>query len=429
MGEVRIDRAETVVAGLTDVKTAVADAYRDEWGRVIATLIRLTGDWDLAEECAQEAFARALERWPSDGTPDNTGAWLTTTARNHAFNRLRRTAIETDKLKALRAMTPTDQTIVPSSGPTGDDQLSLIFTCCHPALPLEGQVALTLRALTGLTTAEIARALLVTEATMSQRLVRAKRKILEAGIPFRTPPAHLLGERTTAVAAVVYLLFNEGYTASFGKQLVRPDLCAEAIRLARRLSQLMPAHPEVRGLLALLLLQDSRRGARLDSAGEAVPLEHQDRSLWDHAEISEGIAELDLASKFAIPGPYQTQAAIAACHAVAPKSEATDWHRILSLYDQLVVQMPTPIVELNRAVAVAMAHGPAVGLRLVEELDDSQRLPDYHLLPATRADLLRRLGRLDEAARFYAAALDLAYTDTERNYLRQRLDECAGHHG
>jgi RNA polymerase sigma-70 factor, ECF subfamily len=307
-----------------------------------------------------------------------------------------------------------------------DDRLRLIFTCCHPALPLEGRVALTLRTLAGLSTAEIARAFLVSESTMAQRLVRAKAKIRQAGIPYRVPPAHLLPERTTAVLGVVYLLFNEGYAASGGADPVRQELCDEAIHLARALARLLPDEPEVLGLLALMLLQDSRRAARQDRAGELVALEDQDRSRWDHAAITEGVDLLEAALRRGRAGPYQLQAAIAACHATATDAADTDWAQIAALYTRLARLVPSPVVELNRAVAVAMADGPAAGLRLVQALEASGRLAGYPRLPATRADLLWRLGRHREAAASYREALRLARTDAECRYLARRLDEVSG---
>ncbi|MEV4603593.1 RNA polymerase sigma factor [Amycolatopsis sp. NPDC049253] len=402
------------------VEAAVTAAFREEGGRVVATLIRLTGDWDLAEECVQEALARALERWPRDGVPRRPAAWLTTTARNHALTRLKRSTTEAAKLREVAALAPTEE---PEADPSGvqDDRLRLMFTCCHPALPLEGRVALTLRTLAGLTTAEIAHAFLVSEPTMSQRLVRTKRKIREAGIPYRVPPAHLLPERTAAVLGVLYLLFNEGYAATAGDEPARHDLCAEAIRLARTLLTLMPDEPEIEGLLALLLLQHSRRGARLDSDGELVTLEDQDRSRWDAAAIDEGLALVDTALHRGSPGPYQLQAAIAACHAAAPAASDTDWPQIAALYGELAKRVPSPVVQLNRAVAVAMADGPAAGLALADAMAGD--LDGYHLLPATRADLLRRLGRRDEAADAYRAALALAGNEADRRFLRRRLSE------
>jgi RNA polymerase sigma-70 factor (ECF subfamily) len=404
----------------TEVEDAVAQAFREEWGQVVATLIRVAGDWDLAEECAQDAFALALQRWPRDGIPRRPGAWLTTTARNRAVDRLRREAVGAAKLREVAVLSPEpefDDSGVP------DDRLRLMFTCCHPALALDAQVALTLRTLAGLTTAEIARAFLVGEPTMSKRLTRAKQKIRHAGIPYRVPPAHLLPDRTPALLAVLYLLFNEGYSATAGADLVRRNLSAEAIRLARILTALMPDEPEAVGLLALMLLHDARSDTRLDAAGDLVTLEDQDRTRWDTVEIDEGVALLEGALRRGAPGRYQVQAAIAACHATAADAAGTDWPQIAALYGRLVRLVPSPVVELNRAVAVGMADGPAAGLALVDALAGSEAMEGYHLLPATRADLLRRLGRADEAATAYREALGLASTDAERRYLGRRLTE------
>jgi RNA polymerase sigma-70 factor (ECF subfamily) len=400
-----------------DVETAVAEAFREEWGQVVATLIRITGDWDLAEECAQEAFALALRTWPRDGVPKRPGAWLTTAARNRATDRRRRETAGAAKLREAALMHVPDGPDLDDSGVT-DDRLRLIFTCCHPALATEAQVALALRTLAGLSTAEIARAFLVPEATMSQRLVRVKRKIRNAGIPYRVPPAHLLPERTAAVLGVLYLTFNEGYSASAGPDLLRPDLAAEAIRLARVLAQLMPDEPDVLGLLALLLLQHARRATRVD-AGQLVPLEEQDRTRWDASEIAEGTRILETALRRRRPGPYQIQAAIAACHATAARPADTDWPQIAGLYGELRKHVPSAVVELNRAVAVGMADGPLAGLALLDALT----MDGYHLLPATRADFLRRLGRHAEAADWYAQARDLAPTEAERTYLTRRISE------
>jgi RNA polymerase sigma-70 factor (ECF subfamily) len=416
-----------VAAVTPDVQAAVDAAFREEWGRVVATLIRVTGDWDLAEEVAQDAFAMALRRWPADGIPRRPGAWLTTAARNRAIDVLRRRTVGAAKLREVAALTPPESgsAFEPETDHSGvpDDRLRLMFTCCHPALSLEARVALTLRTLAGLTTAEIARAFLSSEATMAKRLVRAKQKIANAGIPYRVPPAHLLPERVPGVLGVLYLLFNEGYSATAGADLIRQHLSAEAIRLARVLDRLMPDEPEAAGLLALMLMHDARRAARLDADGEIVTLEDQDRGKWDAGEVSEGVSVLDAALRRGRPGPYQVQAAIAACHVTAARAADTDWAQIARLYGQLAQFLPTPVVELNRAVAVGMAEGPEAGLALAGELEASGKLAGYHLLPATKADMYRRLGRADEAAACYREALGLAGTEAERSYLSRRLAE------
>jgi RNA polymerase sigma-70 factor, ECF subfamily len=399
-----------------DIRTAVDAAYRDEWGQVIATLIGLTGDWDLAEDCAQDAFAAALATWPRDGVPHRPGAWLTTTARNRATDRLRRDAAGAAKLRQLAVLARAPDE--PPIEEIPDERLRLIFTCCHPALPFPARVALTLRTLAGLTTAEIARAFLTAEPAMAKRLVRAKRKIQEAGIPYRVPPAELLPQRLAAVLAVLYLIFNEGYD----EEDVRRALTAEAIRLTRILVRLMPPEPEPRGLLALMLLHEARRTTRTED-GVLVTLEHQDRSRWDRTLIAEGVETLDQALAMRRTGPYQVQAAIAACHATAPDAASTDWPQIATLYTELARLAPSPVVDLNRAVAVAMADGIPAGLALVDEIAASGRLDEYHLLPATRADLLRRAGRTSEAKAAYEEARKLAPTESERRYLSGRLRE------
>lgn len=400
------------------VDDALTQAFRSGWGRIVATLIRTTGDWDLAEECTQDAFARALEVWTRDGVPDSPVAWLTTVARNRALDRLRRATTEARKLKEIALAPAPEEVAVDDDLP--DDRLRLMFTCCHPALPLEGRVALTLRTVAGLSTAEIARMFLVPEPTMAKRLVRAKHKIRAAGIPFRVPPPHLRAERLTGVLAVVYLLFTEGYAATGGDRLVRRGLCDEAIRLARMLAALAPDEPEAHGLLALLLLQDSRRDTRLDDDGRIVTLEEQDRTRWDSREIEEGLAIL---ARTPTAGPYVLQAQIASCHAAAPTAGSTDWGRAADLYAQLAALTASPVVTLNRAVAVGMAEGPEAGLVVLSDLEESGALQGNHLLPTVKADLLHRLGHDDEARAAYEEAYALARNEPERDHLARRLAE------
>ncbi|HYN52677.1 MAG TPA: RNA polymerase sigma factor [Thermoleophilaceae bacterium] len=388
--------------------------FRRESGRAVATLIRILGDFDLAEEVVQEAFVVALERWPHDGLPDNPAAWIVRTARNRAIDRLRRERLYGEKLRELERLMPGEpEEPVDTSLP--DDRLRLFFTCCHPALATEARVALTLRTLGGLTTPEVARAFLTGEGAMQQRLVRAKRKIRGARIPYEVPPDHELPDRLRSVLAALYLIFNEGYLAASADAVVRGDLCEEAIRLARLLRALMPDEGEVRGLLALMLLHHSRRDARVDGHGDLVLLEDQDRSLWHRAEIEEGAA-LVAASRW--DGPYALQAAIAAEHV----ADRTRWARVASLYYRLAELTPSPVIDLNHAVAVAMAEGPEIGLREIDALEDP-RLAGYHLFHAARADLLRRLGRNDEARVAYGRARQLAGNQAEQAFLDRRLSE------
>ena len=413
-----------------ELRAAVESVFRRESGRIIAGLIRVSGSFDLAEEAMQDAFAAALARWPAQGIPDSPAAWITAVAHRKLIDYARRARTRRDKaddlLRETEASRVDDAPGVDADAMSfPDDRLRLIFTCCHPALNVEAQIALTLRTLGGLTTPEIARAFLVPEPTLAQRLVRAKRKIQDARIPYEVPPEHLLPERLASVQAVIYLIFNEGYAATAGDGLMRPELCSEAIRLGQTLCELMPQDAESAGLLALMLLHDSRRGARVNSEGELVPLDEQDRSRWDAGRIREGVQLVEKALRRGRIGPYQLQAAIAALHASAPTAAQTDWRQSAALYGELSRIQSSAVVALNHAVAVAFSEGLETGLRMIDELGSSGDLDSYYLFHAARADILRRLGRSPEAAEAYRRALSLTANAVERRYLRRRLHEVA----
>jgi RNA polymerase sigma-70 factor (ECF subfamily) len=415
---------------MDEARTTAEAIFRRESGRIIATLIRISGSFDRAEEAMQEAFASALTTWPENGVPDNPGAWITAVAHRKIVDQARRERTRREKQEPLQYEIPTVQRPEAETmfedqenNMYPDDRLRLIFTCCHPALNPEAQIALTLRTLGGLQTPEIARAFLIPEPTLAQRLVRAKRKIAEARIPYEVPNGQAISERLRAVQSVIYLIFNEGYAATSGDALVRRELCSEAIRLGRMLCQLMPREPENFGLLALMLLHDSRRNTRMDPMGRLVILEEQDRASWDREEIHEGQEALERAMELRRPGSYQLQAAIAALHAEAATSKETDWRQITALYRELLRIEPSPVVALNHAVAVAMSDGYASGLKRIEQLGASGELQDYHLFHAARADLLRRLGRNTEAENAYNRALELATNKVEQDFLKSRLQQ------
>jgi len=413
---------------MSQARETLEKVFREEYGRIIATLIRISGSFDLAEEALQEAFTSASSKWDREGTPTNPGAWLTTVAHHKVIDAIRRDKTRNEKqqevaFESTRLQPFAETELRKDTQEYPDDRLRLIFTCCHPSLSREAQVALTLRTLGGLTTTEIAHAFLVPEATLAQRLVRAKQKIRLAGIPYEVPSFEVIGERLAAVRAVIYLIFNEGYAASAGQSLIRKDLCAEAIRLGRVLCELLPDDPENMGLLALMLLQDSRRDARVNADGELVTLEEQDRLRWDAAEIAEGVQMIQAALSLRRVGSYQLQAAIAAVHAEARDADETDWRQIVALYGELLRITSSPVVALNHAAAVAMNEGPEQGLRLLEAAAAGGALQNYYLFHASRADLLRRLNRRDEAAIAYTTALSLTTNLVEQNYIRRRLNE------
>jgi RNA polymerase sigma-70 factor (ECF subfamily) len=411
---------------MSQAREKLEQVFREEYGRIIATLIRISGSFDLAEEALQEAFISAASKWELEGTPNNPGAWLTKVAHRRLLDTFRRYKTHTDKqteiaFEATRLQPHVEPELIEDAMEYPDDRLRLIFTCCHPSLTREAQVALTLRTLGGLTTTEIAHAFLLPEPTLAQRLVRAKQKIRLARIPYEIPPVDRIADRLSAVQAVIYLIFNEGYAASTGQNLIRNDLCAEAIRLGRVLCELLPDEPENIGLLALMLLQDSRRHARVNDDGELVTLEEQDRSRWDAREIDEGVNLVQRALRLRRVGIYQLQAAIAAVHAEAQTASETDWRQIVALYEELLRHTASPIVALNHAAAVAMSEGFERGLGLIEAANENDALQNYYLFHASRADLLRRLHRYDEAASAYEIALSLTTNRVEQDYIRGRL--------